>query len=82
MNIEPEGEDSVRFKIFATSCQTVNVVLKGEDGKIYYSKEVTITPEELLDETVNVNGEKLDKLILEITANGRNYFIGMQNRKK
>ena len=71
MNIEPEGEDSVRFKIFATSCQTVNVVLKGEDGKIYYSKEVTITPEELLDETVNVNGEKLDKLILEITANGR-----------
>ena len=52
MNIEPEGEDSVRFKIFATSCQTVNVVLKGEDGKIYYSKEVTITPEELLDETV------------------------------
>lgn len=29
------------------------------------------TPEELLDETVNVNGEKLDKLILEITANGR-----------
>ena len=71
MNIEPEGEDSVRFKIFATSCQTVNVVLKGEDGKIYYSKEVTITPEELLDETVNVKGEKLDKLILEITANGK-----------
>ena len=71
MNIEPEGEDSVRFKIFATSRQTVNVVLKGEDGKIYYSKEVTITPEELLDETVNVKGEKLNKLILEITANGK-----------
>ena len=71
MNIEPEGEDSVRFKIFATSRQTVNVVLKGEDGKVYYSKEVTITPEELLDETVNVKGEKLDKLILEITANGK-----------
>ena len=71
MNIEPEGEDSVRFKIFATSRQTVNVVLKGEDGKIYYGKEVTITPEELLDETVNVKGEKLDKLILEITANGK-----------
>ena len=71
MNIEPEGEDSVRFKIFATSRQTVNVVLKGEDGKIYYGKEVTITPEYLLDETVKVKGEILDKLILEITANGK-----------
>lgn len=71
MNIEPEGEDCVRCKIFATSRQTVNVILKGEDGKVYYSKEVTITPEELLNEVVNVNGEKLNKLILEITANGR-----------
>ena len=71
MNIEQEGEDCVRCKIFATSRQTVNVILKGEDGKVYYSKEVTITPEELLNEVVNVNGEKLNKLILEITANGR-----------
>ena len=56
MNIEPEGEDSVRFKIFATSRQMVNVVLKNEDDKVYYNKEKTITPEELLDETVNVEG--------------------------
>lgn len=33
MNIEPEGEKEVRFKIFATSKQVVNVVLKGDDGK-------------------------------------------------
>ena len=39
MNIEPEGEDSVRFKIFATSCQTVNVVLKGEDGKYIIARK-------------------------------------------
>ena len=48
MNIEPEGEDKVRFKIFATSEQTVKAVLKGEDGTVYYSKQVVITPEELL----------------------------------
>ena len=71
MNIEPEGEKEVRFKIFATSKQVVNVVLKGDDGKVYYSRQVTITPEELLNETVDVAGEKLNKLNLEITANGK-----------
>ena len=71
MNIEPEGEDSVRFKIFATSRQTVNVMLKNEDGKVFYNKEKTITPEELLDETVNVEGEEFNRLNLEITASGK-----------
>lgn len=71
MNIEPEEEGSVRFKIFATSRQTVNVALRGENGKAYFSKEVTITPEELLDEAVDVEGEKFNKLSLEITANGK-----------
>mgnify|MGYP003271465258 CR=1 FL=1 len=71
MNIEPTGEGNVRFKVFATSRQVVNVVLKNEDGKTYYSKEVTITPEELLDETVDVEGINFNRLILEITANGK-----------
>ena len=71
MNIEPEGDNKVRFKVFATSRQTVNVVLKGENGKVYYSKEVTITPEELLNEVVNVEGEQFNRLHLEITANGK-----------
>ena len=71
MNIEPAGEGNVRFKVFATSRQVVNVVLKNEDGKTYYSKEVTITPEELLDETVDVEGINFNGLILEITANGK-----------
>ena len=56
MNIEPEGDKEVRFKIFATSKQVVNVVLKSDDGKVYYSRQVTITPEELLNETVDVAG--------------------------
>ena len=71
MNIDPAGEGRVRFKLFATSARTVNVVLKGEDGRIYYEKQATVTPEELLDETVDVKGEKFDKLNLEITAGGK-----------
>lgn len=71
MNIDPCEGGEVRFCIFATSRQTVTVSLKSEDGRIYYNKEVTITPEELLDEQVNVDGELFNRLSLEITANGR-----------
>lgn len=71
MNIDPCEDGAVRFRIFATSCQTVTVTLKGEDGRVYYSKEVTITPEQLLDEQVDVDGELFNRLSLEITANGR-----------
>lgn len=71
MNIDPEGEGKVRFKVFATSRQEVHVTLKGEDGKIYYDQEVTLTPEQLLDETVSTEGERFDRLCLSITAKGR-----------
>lgn len=71
MNIVPEGAGYVCFKIFATSKQTVNVSLKDENGKIFYSKKVTITPEELLNESVNTEGTEFNKLCLEITANGK-----------
>ena len=71
MNIDLEGEGKVRFKIFATSRQEVRVTLKGEDGKVYYDQEVTVTPEQLLDETVNTGDERFDRLRLGITAKGR-----------
>lgn len=70
MNIDPVDEHQVRFKIFATSNQTVTVVLKGKDSKVYFNKEVTITPEHLLDETVSTEGEDFSELTLGIFADG------------
>lgn len=71
MNIEPAGEGQVCFKIFATSRQQVVVTLRGEDGTVYYQKEVTITPEELLNETVAVGEEKFTRLELVVTAGAK-----------
>jgi len=68
MNIDPEGEGKVRFKIFATSSQTVTVTLKGEDGHIYYQKEVTITPENILNEVVETGSERFNRLELVIVS--------------
>ena len=71
MNIEPEGEGQVCFKIFATSRQQVVVTLRGEDGTVYYQKEVIITPEELLNETVAVGEEQFTRLELVVTAGAK-----------
>ena len=71
MNIEPAGEGQVCFKIFATSRQQVVVTLRGEDGTVNYQKEVTITPEELLNETVAVGEEQFTRLELVVTAGAK-----------
>lgn len=71
MNIEPEGEGRVCFKIFATSRQNVLVTLKGESGTAYYQKEVTITPEEILSKRVDTGEEEFTHLELIVTAGTR-----------
>lgn len=71
MNIDPEGNGKVHFRIFATSRQEVRVTLKREDGKVYYDRQVTVTPEQLLDETADTEGESFGRLCLSVTSKGR-----------
>ena len=72
MNIDQDGKSGkVNFKIFATSEQHVCVELRNDDGTMYYSKEVTITPENIMEENVDVKGALLSQLNLSITAGGR-----------
>ena len=65
----PEGEGSsqtVCFKIFATSKQEVRIELKSDSGDVYYNKVVTVCPEEVLTETVDVKGTSFNELNLRI----------------
>lgn len=72
MNIDQDGKSGkVNFKIFATSEQHVCVELRDDDGTVYYSKDVTIKPENIMEENVDVNGALLSQLNLNITAGGR-----------
>ncbi len=66
MNIEEVGDCKVQFKILATSKKTVRIVLDGEDGVEYYNKVVTLSPEEVLVETVKTGKEHLSDLRLTI----------------
>ena len=65
-NINDESDGTVRFKVFATSKQEVRLILRNDDGTIYYNKVVTIDPEKILTETVECPGVSLSELTFEI----------------
>ena len=65
-NINEVGEGKVEFKVFATSKQGVCIILHHDKGDIYYKKEMSLSPEAVLTETVDVKGAKLNELTFEI----------------
>ena len=65
-NINEVGEGKVEFKVFATSKQEVCIILRNDKGDIYYKKEMSLSPEAVLTETVDVKGAKLNELSFEI----------------
>ncbi len=65
-NISEVGHDTVEFKVFATSKQEVCIILRNDNGEVYYKKEMTLSPEAVLTETVDVKGARFDKLTFEI----------------
>lgn len=62
-NIDKNEDGSVWFKLYATSKQHVHVVLKNDDGTVYYNKELELSPEQMLtEEKVDVKGSPLSVL--------------------
>ncbi len=65
----PVGEGSghqVTFKVFATNKQDVSIILRNDNGEVYYQKELTLSPEAVLVETVDVKDAKMNELTFEI----------------
>ena len=65
-NINEVGNDKVEFKVFATSKQEVCIILRHDNGEVYYKEEMTLSPEAVLTETVDVKGTRFDELTFEI----------------
>lgn len=65
VNILP-GDDKANIKVFATSRQEVRVVLRDDEGKEYFNEVVNISPEQLLDVTVEVPAEKFGAVTLDL----------------
>ena len=46
-NINEVGRGQVEFKVFATSRQQVRIVLRRDEGKVFFNEELTLSPEEV-----------------------------------
>jgi tetratricopeptide (TPR) repeat protein len=65
-NINELADGRMEFKVFATNKQDVCIILRNDSGEVYYKKELTLSPEEVLVETVEVKGAKINELTFEI----------------
>lgn len=64
----------VNFKVFATSKQEVRVILDDKEGECY-NKVVTLSPEEVLDETVEVGDSAWYNLAFTIESLDGKYLM-------
>ena len=66
MNIEQTDATHTTFKILATSKKTVRIILDDYDDNEYYNKVVTLSPEEVLVETIDTQDAQLSNMCLTI----------------
>ncbi len=66
VNIEKTSNENIHFKICSTSKRTIDVVLKNDDNVIKYCKTVTVSPEKLFEDTVDINDLDIKHLYLNI----------------
>ena len=69
LNIDAAQGGKSRVRVFATSLQNVEVVLRNDDGREYCRKSVTLSPSEVMDECVDTEGTEISRLKLEIYSN-------------
>lgn len=69
LNIEPEGEGRVRLRVFATSAQKVEVVLRSS-GKEIHREAVALSPEAVFSESIEAPGCTFESLELRIYKSG------------
>ena len=61
-----EEDNGVVFKVLATSKQEARIVLRNKDGEEFFNKVVKLSPEAILEETVDVKGATLNDLQLQV----------------
>ena len=72
-NIEEDGNGNVRIKLLATSMMHITIALTHDNGTEYYKETVDLSPEHVMERTIDVNGAELDELTFEAS---RMFFYG------
>lgn len=71
MNIEPEADGQARLRIFATRRQEISVTVATDGGKELFRTTVTVSPEEVFNATIDLQGAPIDGIAVSIIAGGR-----------
>ena len=71
-NIE-QAEGGVRIKVLATSKQKAQLVLSNKNGEEYVHEAVTLSPEEVFEQTIDVKGATLQTLTFTILSTLANH---------
>lgn len=71
LNVEPDSGDAVTVKIFATSDIDAEVILRSDDGGIFFSAAVKLSPEKVFSRGINIGNTPFDRLTLEILRDGK-----------
>ena len=67
LNLTPApSAKGVVFKVLATSKQTVQVMLRNKNGETYFDQTVTLSPEDVFEQTVDVNGSGINDLLFAV----------------
>ena len=70
LNVEQEGESSVRLKIFATSRQLIRIRLVA-GNQVLFDQEQTLSPEEVFEQSVEIGNVRFQDLHLSLLSGGR-----------
>lgn len=70
LNVEQEGESSVRLKIFATSRQLIRIRLVA-GNQVLFDQEQTLSPEEVFEQSVKIGNVRFQDLHLSLLSGGR-----------
>ncbi|MBR7170852.1 MAG: DUF5107 domain-containing protein, partial [Prevotella sp.] len=66
-NLSEGKEQEVLLQILATSKKAARIVVKGDNGEVYFDKVVMLSPEEVFEETVVTGCSKLNELTVTIS---------------
>ncbi len=64
--VKDAGTSEVKVMLLATSRKTVRIVLLGKNGEEYVNKTVTLSSEEVFEQTIDVKGAKFNELVFHI----------------
>ncbi len=71
-NLSKGEEQEVLLQILATSKKAARIVVKGDNGEVYFDKVVMLSPEEVFEETVATGCSKLNELTVVISQQACN----------